>query len=341
MAIAANLGFPRIGARRQLKRAVEEYWAGNLDPEELQATAAGLRREHWLLQRSLGIEHIPSGDFSLFDHVLDTAAMLGAVPKRFAWSGGTVDLATYFAMARGTDQIPPLDMTKWFDTNYHYLVPEFEPDMKFKLASTRPVDHFVEAATLGIHTRPVLLGPLTFLLLGRCKAAKPKPLAQLDKLLPVYEEVLWRLAHAGADWVQVDEAALASTCPMQALDALESACARLSAASDQIRICLTTYFGGLGENLPAVLRLPVAAVHLDLVRAPEQLDRAWNSCRRTCCFAGGDRRPQRLAGRFQRALGRLERAAEKLGPERIMVAPPARLCTARWTSTTSRRWTPS
>ena len=145
--------FPRIGARRQLKRAVEEYWAGNIDPEELQATAAALRREHWRLQQSLGIEHVPSNDFSLYDHVLDTAAMLGAVPKRFAWSGATVDLATYFAMARGTDELPPLHMTKWFDTNYHFLVPEFEPGMKFKLASTKPVDQFREAAGAG-HPHP-------------------------------------------------------------------------------------------------------------------------------------------------------------------------------------------
>ena len=120
-------------------------------------------------------------------------------------------------MARGTNEIPPLDMTKWFDTNYHYLVPEFEPGMKFRLASTRPVDHFREAAALGIHTRPVLLGPLTFLLLGKCKAAKPKPLGLLDKLLPVYEEVLWRLAHAGADWVQIDEPVLALDLPKEAL----------------------------------------------------------------------------------------------------------------------------
>ena len=145
---------------------------GTIDPEELEAALASVRRRHWLLQQSQGINHIPSNDFSLYDHVLDTAAMLGAVPKRFHWTSGTVDLATYFAMARGTAQIAPLAMTKWFDTNYHYIVPEFESNMKFRLGSTKPVDHFIEASVAGVHTRPVLLGPVTFSLVGQvCEAA--------------------------------------------------------------------------------------------------------------------------------------------------------------------------
>ena len=304
MAIAANLGFPRLGARRQLKRAVEEYWAGNLDPEELQATAAGLRREHWRLQQSLGIEHVPSGDFSLFDHVLDTAAMLGAVPKRFAWSGAAVDPATYFAMARGTNEVPPLDMTKWFDTNYHYLVPEFEPGMKFKLASTKPVDHFLEAAALGIHTRPVLLGPLTFLLLGRCKAAKPKPLGQLDKLLPIYEEVLWRLAHAGADWVQIDEPALA-------LDLSEEALRRVG-----VGLCAAECGVGPDPDLPDDLlrrpgREPAGGVAAARGRGPSRpgsgagaIGPGFGSrAAKHGALAGRDRRPQRVAGRSGAGVG--------------------------------------
>ena len=328
MAIAANLGFPRIGARRELKRAVEDYWSGDIDPEELQSTAADLRRRHWQLQQSLGIEHIPSNDFSLYDHVLDTTAMLGAVPKRFSWSAGDVDLTTYFAMARGAEEIPPLDMTKWFDTNYHYLVPEFEQGMKFRLASTKPIDQFQEAAALGIHTRPVLLGPLTFLMLGKCKSPKPKLklIGLLDKLLPVYEEVLWRLAHAGADWVQVDEPVLALDLPQNIFGAMESACARLSAASEQIRVCLTTYFGDLADNLPATLKLPVAAVHLDLVRAPEQLDRALDLIPQGMTLSLGvvDGRNVWQAD-LERAMGLLERAAAKIGPDNIMVAPSCSL----------------
>jgi len=326
MAIAANLGFPRIGARRQLKRAVEEYWAGNIDPEELKSTAASLRRQHWQLQQSLGIEHVPSNDFSLYDHVLDTAVMLGAVPKRFAWSGPTVDLPTYFAMARGADELPPLHIIKWFDTNYHFLVPELEQGMKFKLASTKPVDDFREAAALGIHTRPVLLGPLTFLLLGKSKSAKPKPLNLLDKVLPIYEEVLWQLAHAGADWVQIDEPVLALDLSKEALHSLESSCARLSAASDQIRICLTTYFGDLGDNLAAALKMPVAAVHLDLARAPEQLDRALEAAPSGMALSLGVIDGRNVwRGDLERALGLLDKAAAKLGPDRIMVAPSCSL----------------
>lgn len=326
MAIATNLGFPRIGVRRELKRAVENYWAGNIDPEELQSTAADLRRRHWQLQQSLGIEHIPSNDFSLYDHVLDTTAMLGAVPKRFAWTSGMVDLTTYFALARGGENFHPLDMTKWFDTNYHYLVPEFEPDMKFRLASTKPIDQFLEASVLGIHTRPVLLGPLTFLMLGKCRSPRLKLPSLLDQLLPVYEEVLWRLAHAGADWVQIDEPVLAMDLSHEMLAMMESSCARLSASSDQIRICLTTYFGDLGDNLPAILRLPVAAVHLDLVRAPSQLERALDAAPRGTMLSLGV-----VDGRnvwrtdLERASDLLEKAAAKLGFENILIAPSCSL----------------
>ena len=223
--------------------------------------------------------------------------MLGAVPKRFAWSGATVDLPTYFAMARGTDQIPPLHMTKWFDTNYHFLVPEFEPGVKFKLASTKPVDQFREAAALGIHTRPVLLGPLSFLLLGKCKMMKPKPLGHLDRLLPVYEEVLWQLAHAGADWVQIDEPVLALDLPKEALHALESSCARLTAASDQIRICLTTYFGDLGDNLARRCECPWRRC-ISICREPPAVGpRTRRNNAGDGALAGRDRRPQRVARR--------------------------------------------
>jgi 5-methyltetrahydropteroyltriglutamate--homocysteine methyltransferase len=326
MAIASNLGFPRIGLRRELKRAVEALWRGEITPEELEATARQLRRRHWELQREAGIEHIPAGDFSLYDHVLDTAAMVGAVPKRFRSGRKTVDGPTYFAMARGTAEAAPLDMTKWFDTNYHYLVPEFESRQSFHLASTARIDAFSEALALGIRTRPVLVGPISFLLLGKSKSPGVKPLALADRLVPIYEEVLRRLAKAGAQWIQIDEPALALDLPPEALAAFESAYAQLADVSEKIKICLATYFGGLRENLPAALRLPVAAVHLDLVRDPGQLDRALE-------IVPGDRMLSLgvIDGRniwrsdLERALGLLEKAAQRIGPERLLVAPSCSL----------------
>ncbi|MGA2064071.1 MAG: 5-methyltetrahydropteroyltriglutamate--homocysteine S-methyltransferase [Thermoguttaceae bacterium] len=326
MAIAANLGFPRIGSRRELKRAIENYWQGTCRAEELWATARALRRRHWELQRDAGIRHIPSGDFSLYDHVLDTAAMVGAIPDRFHAPQGPLDLETYFALARGSRRVPPLEMTKWFDTNYHYLVPEFEPGQSFRLASTGPIDAFREALDLGIHTRPVLLGPVSFLLLGKSRSPGADPLALLDGLTAVYEELLAGLAAAGADWVQIDEPVLALDLPAEAAPAMDSAYRRLAAVSPQIKLCLATYFGALGDNLPAALRLPVAAVHLDLVRAPEQLTPALDllPAGRMLSLGVVDGRNVWRCD-LSRAAGQLRAAAGRIGPERILVGPSCSL----------------
>lgn len=220
----ASLGFPRIGRHRELKFALEGFWSGKISETELLETAARLRAENWALQREKGITHIPSNDFSLYDHVLDTAVMVGAIPSLYGWAGGDVSLSNYFAMARGSQSeghagcghgheghshhgqgVPALEMTKWFDTNYHYMVPEVSEDQHFVLTSQKPVDHFLEAKALGIHTRPVILGPVTFLKLAKAREAAFKPLDLLARLLPVYEELLRRLRAAGADWVQIDE----------------------------------------------------------------------------------------------------------------------------------------
>src|SRR5579883_3348781 len=209
MVLATNLGYPRIGRNRELKKALEQFCAGTISEADLHSTARELRRQHWQLQQRAGLDHIPSNDFSFYDHVLDTIAMVGAVPERFHWQGEKVDLDTYFAMARGRqgDRAPvaALEMTKWFDTNYHYLVPEFSEHQTFHLASTGPLDAFVEAASLGIQTRPVLLGPISFLLLGKTHRPGLSPLHLLEGVLPVYEELLGLLARAGATWVQIDE----------------------------------------------------------------------------------------------------------------------------------------
>ncbi len=282
----ASLGFPRIGRHRELKFALEGFWSGKIAESELLETARKLRAENWSLQRDCGITRIPSNDFSFYDHVLDTAVMVGAIPSVYGWTGGDVPLSTYFAMARGSQGdghadcghthhghgVPALEMTKWFDTNYHYMVPEVSEEQEFTLTSQKPLDHFLEARALGIHTRPVVLGPVTFLKLAKARSAIFKPLDLLPKLLPVYEELLRRLAAAGADWVQIDE-------PISVLDltegerhALSVTYKTLTQAVPELKIMLATYFGGLADNLAAVAALPVAGLHVDLLRAPEQLD---------------------------------------------------------------------
>src|SRR5439155_189392 len=202
MTIAHNLGFPPLGAHRELKRATEGYWSGKVPQAALLQTGAELRAAHWRLQRDAGVDLIPSNDFSYYDRVLDACAMVGAVPTRYGWSGGSFDLDTYFAMARGVQSggrdVTAMEMTKWFDTNYHYIVPEFEPGQTFRLASTKVVDEFTEAKALGFHTKPVLIGPVTFLLLGKTRAGWVDRLDLVDALLPVYADVLGRLDAAGA-----------------------------------------------------------------------------------------------------------------------------------------------
>ncbi|MDR3511193.1 MAG: 5-methyltetrahydropteroyltriglutamate--homocysteine S-methyltransferase [Caulobacteraceae bacterium] len=285
----ATLGFPRIGPRRELKTALEAFWSGKSDADVLLGVAAGLRARSWARQRALGVDHVPSNDFSLYDHVLDTSVMVAAIPPAYGWAGGEVGLETYFAMARGAQgqdhdagcghgqadglDVPAAEMTKWFDTNYHYLAPEFAAGQTFALSSTKVIDEFIEARDQGILTRPVLLGPVTFLKLGKSKDAGLDPRSLLTALLPVYGEVLNRLAAAGAQWVQIDEPCLVLDLDETDRLALRAAYAALAEAAPGVRLMLTPYFGGLGDNLETALSLPVAGLHLDLVRAPGQLDR--------------------------------------------------------------------
>jgi 5-methyltetrahydropteroyltriglutamate--homocysteine methyltransferase len=330
MVIASNLGFPRIGARRELKRALERFWAGKISEADLLETGRSLREAHWRLQHRLGIQQVPSNDFSLYDQVLDTAVMVGAVPSRYGWRGDQVDTATYFSMARGRvgeGGVRAMEMTKWFDTNYHYLVPEFEPAQAFRLASLKPLAELDEARTLGIPTRPVLLGPVSFLLLGKSRGDERQLLpALLSGLLPVYEDLLGRLGSAGAEWVQLDEPFLVLDLEPEHLQAFRSAYERLAAASPRLKILLATYFGDLRGNLSTALQLPVSALHLDLCRAPEQLREVL------------PRLPERLSlslglvdGRniwrneLARSIELATSALQQLGPDRLMVAPSCSL----------------
>jgi len=249
MPIAHNLGFPPLGANRELKRATEGYWSGKVSRADLVKAGAEQRAAHWQLQRDAGLDLIPSNDFSYYDRVLDTCAMVGAVPPRYGWAGGPLDQDTYFAMARGVQaggrDLTAMEMTKWFDTNYHYIVPEFEPGQSFRLSSTKAIDEFQEAKTLGFHTKPALIGPVTFLMLGKTRTARFNRLDLLDALLPVYGDVLSRLAAAGATWVQLDEPCLAldRTPPERA--AYARASRFLAAGAPKVTILLTTYFAGL------------------------------------------------------------------------------------------------
>jgi 5-methyltetrahydropteroyltriglutamate--homocysteine methyltransferase len=268
---AANLGFPRMGCNRELKFALEKYWKGESDESTLLSTAQGLRADHWRMQRDAGIETPPSNDFSLYDHVLDMAVTLGAIPARFQHEDKPADLKTYFAMARGSKSATAMEMTKWFDTNYHYVVPEFEPGMLYRLLSAKAVDDYIEAKSIGIESRPVLLGPVSFVLLG--KATEPSVTREqvLASILPLYEELLSRLRAAGTEWAQIDEPCLCLDLDSEARKLYSDAYGRLSGNQSLPKFMLTTYFGDLGDNLDLALALGTAGLHLDLVRAPRQL----------------------------------------------------------------------
>ncbi|WBU53354.1 5-methyltetrahydropteroyltriglutamate--homocysteine S-methyltransferase [Paracoccus sp. SCSIO 75233] len=321
MAQSANLGFPRIGARRELKKAVEAYWKGETDAAALVAEGKRLRAAHWQAQADAGIGVIPSNDFSFYDQVLDMAALLGAVPARFRDAGDGLDL--YFAMARGTDAAPAMEMTKWFDTNYHYIVPEFSRDQSFSLSSAKPVEEYLEAKALGIETRPVLLGPVSFLSLGKSRDDGFSPLEHLDAVLPVYADLLARLHEAGAAWVQIDEPVLVCDLTEAQRNAFSRAYAALADAGP--KLMLASYFGGLGDNLEVATGLPVAGLHIDLVRAPEQLATVLaNSGGKVISLGLVDGRNIWKTD-LARALTVAGKAVQRLGSDHVQIAPSCSL----------------
>jgi 5-methyltetrahydropteroyltriglutamate--homocysteine methyltransferase len=259
------LGYPRIGAQRELKKETEAFWAGRSTAAGLQAAAADLRRQTWETLRDAGLTGIPSNTFSLYDQVLDTAVMVNAIPERFAGLDG---LDAYFAMARGADRIAPLELTKWFDTNYHYLVPELGPDTDLRLAGDKPLREYVEAGSYGIETRPVLLGPVSFLLLSKPAGPGFQPLVLLDSLLDVYAQLLGQLHAAGAGWVQLDEPTLAADRTEEELEALRRAYHRLGSLSTRPQLLVSTYFGKIGDALGVLAASPAEAIGLDFVAGP-------------------------------------------------------------------------
>ncbi|MBB4089108.1 5-methyltetrahydropteroyltriglutamate--homocysteine S-methyltransferase [Salinibacter ruber] len=335
MATASNLGYPRIGAHRELKRAVEGYWKGDLTKDELRDSAQALRESHWATQQELGLDVVPSNDFSYYDQVLDACAMVGAVPERFPWDGTEVDLDTYFAMARGLQEkdlegeesgVQAMEMTKWFDTNYHYIVPEFSHDTTFSLSSTKVIDEYEEAKAQGVDTRPVVIGPVSFLLLGKMQADDLNALDLLDDLLPVYAEVLQELADAGCEAVQLDEPNLVLDLSDAERAAFDQAYETLADAAD-IELHVATYFGGLEDNLPTALDLPIDVLHFDLTRGEEQLDEALDhGVPDDLALSLGvvDGRNVWRAD-LDALLGTVETAIDALGTDRVLVGPSCSL----------------
>lgn len=336
MTVASNLGFPRIGHRRELKSALERFWSGDLDEAGLHEAGHALRIRHWRLQVGHGISHVPAGDFSLYDHVLDTACMLGVIPPGYGWQDGPVSLATYFALARGSrgtaaeqaagiePGLPALEMTKWFDTNYHYLVPRLAQGQRFTLNANRPLAQFQEAMAASIRTRPVLLGPVSFLLLSKTTDSAD-PLDLLDTLLPVYAQVLRELAEANVTWVQIDE-------PVLALDLTDRAKAAFHRAYAALRgmpapdIMLANYFGPLGDNLATAAALPVSGLHLDLVRGGGELDAVLDAVPANRWLSLGVIDGRNIwRSNLRPALGTLQKVAAARGDRRLMVAPSCSL----------------
>ncbi|WP_372410857.1 5-methyltetrahydropteroyltriglutamate--homocysteine S-methyltransferase [Streptomyces luteireticuli] len=263
---ATVYGYPRQGAGRELKKAVEGYWKGRVDAGELRRTAAALRAATWRGLAGAGVHEVPTGDFSYYDHVLDTTVMVGAIPARHRAAVEADALDGYFAMARGTQDVAPLEMTKWFDTNYHYLVPELGPDTVFAADSAKQVDEFREARALGLDARPVLVGPLTYLLLAKPAPGVDEgfePLTLLDRLLPVYAEVLADLRAAGAEWVQLDEPALVQDRSPAELNAAARVYRDLGALTDRPKLLVASYFDRLGDALPVLAKAPVDGLALD------------------------------------------------------------------------------
>ena len=337
-----NLGYPRMGALRRLKKSLEAYWQGKETEADLQRNASGLRRMHWGQQKESRVDLIPSNDFSFYDHVLDTVAMVGAVPERFGWKGKHVDLPTYFAMARGKTTghehgdeghqecnhagVHAMEMTKWFDTNYHYIVPEFREGQTFSLASSKAVDEFQEALTLGIKTKPVLLGPFTFLKLGKVHGKDFNRYSLLPGLVEVYVELLRRLVSAKAEWVQFDEPAFALDLTSGEQDLLLDVYSLFAKAVPELNFLVATYFNNLGENLSTFGQLPVEALHLDVTKSGKELGDLISQLDTKKILSLGLIHGRNIwRNDYGRSLETIRQSVSSLGEDRVWIAPSCSL----------------
>ncbi|GAB7355060.1 hypothetical protein MBLNU459_g5653t1 [Dothideomycetes sp. NU459] len=331
MVQSSILGFPRMGRLRDLKKANEAYWGDKLSREDLLAEGKRLRLEHWKIQKDAGVDVIPSNDFAFYDHVLDHIQMFNAVPERYS-KHGLEPIDEYFAMGRGHQKngidVPSLEMVKWFDSNYHYVKPTLQQDQTFKLASNpKPVREFLEAKEAGIITRPVLLGPVSFLALGKAdRGQNVEPITLLEKLLPVYEQLLQELKKAGAETVQIDEPVLVFDLPAKVKEAFKPAYEKLAGAGPQL--VLATYFGDIVHNLDVVdaALQNVHAIHVDLVRNPEQLQQVIDHLGPKQVLSAGVVDGRNIwKTNFKRAIELVETAVQKLGKDRVIVASSSSL----------------
>lgn len=269
MTVSHILGFPRVGAKRELKFAQERYWRGEIAEQDLLDLAKALREKNWRHQAESNVDFVAVGDFTFYDHILDLQVATGAIPPRFGFDSRNLTLAQYFELARGNKTQFAIEMTKWFDTNYHYLVPEFHKNTQFKANPTHYVNQIREAKAAGHRVKPVIVGPLTFLWLGKEKGEAFERLALLQPLLAVYREILTACANEGVEWIQIDEPALALDLPKEWIEAYSTVYTELSSVN--AKILLATYFGSVAEHAELLKALPVDGLHLDLIRAPEQL----------------------------------------------------------------------
>ncbi|NLR81644.1 5-methyltetrahydropteroyltriglutamate--homocysteine S-methyltransferase [Chitinophaga eiseniae] len=321
-------GYPRIGSQRELKKACESYWTGKISLERLELTARQLRKENWTFLQSAGIDLIPSNDFSYYDQILDMCVTLGIIPARFQALRATFANPNcpelYFALARGYQKnnfdITALEMTKWFDTNYHYMVPEFEAAQEYQLYQPKCVAEFKEALSLGITTKPVLPGPVTLMLCGKIKDAALSYPQLLEKLLPVYIQLLESLQQAGAAWVQLDEPFLVTDLDPAVSDLYHRAYSAIRQALPQLNVLLTSYFGALEDNTVLALQLPVKALHIDLVRAPEQLDTILPALPEDKWLSLGVVDGRNIwKNDYAQSLSLIEKAVNKIGTERLLL----------------------
>ncbi|KAI1201889.1 cobalamin-independent methionine synthase [Nemania serpens] len=331
MVQSAVLGFPRMGVNRDLKKATEAYWAGKISQADLLTEAKRLRLAHWKIQKDAGVDIIPSNDFALYDQVLTHIQDFGAVPERYS-SVGLDRVDEYFAMGRGHQKggidVPSLEMVKWFDSNYHYVKPTLQDDQTFTLTSSpKAVNEFLEAKEAGIVTRPVLVGPVSFLHLGKAdRGQSVDPIDLLDKLLPVYEQLLTQLKEAGAETVQIDEPILVFDLPAKAKAAFKPAYEKLASLGDKIpKLVFATYFGDIVHNLEAVPK-DIYAVHVDLVRNPEQLETVVSALGPNSILSAGVVDGRNIwKTNFKRAIETVETAIQKLGKDRVIVATSSSL----------------